>query len=73
MTGYVTVGERIRTARESRRITQDALADAVGVTPRTIRRWETGEVAPGTLARRALAGLLALDPVTLAPKEPPCR
>jgi transcriptional regulator with XRE-family HTH domain len=38
------IGTTIRRARERRQWTQQQLADAIGVSPRTIRNWEQGRV-----------------------------
>ena len=38
--------EQIKSARESRRMTQQELADAVGVSPLTVGSWERGESVP---------------------------
>ncbi len=46
---------RLTLARERRRLTKKALAEAIKVTPHTILRYESGEIEPGdeTLARLA--------------------
>ena len=52
------LGARIRTQRESLAMTQSALADATGVTPRTILKYESDETpfAVDWLARFAEVG-----------------
>ena len=52
----MTVGDRIREARNRASLTQQQLATAVGVTIGTLRSWETCAVSPrlddlATLAR----------------------
>jgi transcriptional regulator with XRE-family HTH domain len=37
-----SVGKRLKRLRESRGLTQDQLADLIGVKERTVSRWETG-------------------------------
>ena len=37
-----TMGERIKTLRQSRRLTQDQLGEIVGVTGASISQWELG-------------------------------
>jgi transcriptional regulator with XRE-family HTH domain len=37
-----SVGKRLKRLRESRDLTQDQLADLIGVKERTVSRWETG-------------------------------
>ena len=39
-------GTKIREARIAKQMTQGELAQAVGVSPRVISRWETGQVGP---------------------------
>lgn len=43
----MSIGQRIKRARESKGLTQQALADALGVEPPTISRWETDVHVPG--------------------------
>lgn len=49
------IGERIRVARQERRITQEELASAVGVSRSAVAQWETGRSGQvtGNLARIA--------------------
>ena len=58
-----TWGGRIRSVRSAAHLTQEQLAACLGVTARTIKRWE-GDHAPPTPKHQAkLAGLLlTLDP-----------
>ncbi|MCM8774607.1 MAG: helix-turn-helix domain-containing protein [Candidatus Omnitrophica bacterium] len=39
-------GEEIREFRLKFRITQDALAEKIGINPRSIRWWESGKINP---------------------------
>jgi transcriptional regulator with XRE-family HTH domain len=39
-------GQRIRELRQGNDLTQELLAEAIGVDSRTIRRWESGETGP---------------------------
>ena len=41
MNTYVT-GNTIKGLREGRKMTQAALADAIGVSSKTVSKWETG-------------------------------
>jgi transcriptional regulator with XRE-family HTH domain len=49
------IGERIRIARQQRGLTQEKLADAVGVTRSAVAQWETGRAGQitGNLSRIA--------------------
>ncbi len=49
------IGERIRAIRQERRITQEELANAVGVSRSAVAQWETGRSGQitGNLARIA--------------------
>lgn len=42
----ITVGKRIRLARESVGLTQEKLAETIGVSRTAISRWESGEIDP---------------------------
>src|SRR5687767_7234785 len=42
----VAWGSRLRTHRERQRMKQSQLADAIGVSPKTVQRWELGASAP---------------------------
>ena len=49
------IGQRVAKARTDRGFTQERLAEAVGIEPVTLSRWETGQraVSVSTLARIA--------------------
>ena len=48
------IKEKIRLLREKLLLTQDELADALGVSASTINRWETGKVRPNMAAMRKI-------------------
>lgn len=50
--------EQIKTIRANLKMTQDALAQQLGVAPFTVRRWEAGTSRPSRLAERELNRLL---------------
>jgi repressor LexA len=50
-----TIGERLRTARETKELDQATLADKAGVVTRTLQRWEKGEQVPDGVAITRLA------------------
>lgn len=54
------VSKRIRAQREAKGWTQERLADALGVVPGTISRWERGEVEPTLENARDLADALGV-------------
>lgn len=45
MAGYLTA-DTIKTLREGRKLTQRALAEAVGVTDKAVSKWESGQSYP---------------------------
>ena len=49
------IGQRIRLARERKKLTIDQLADLIGFTGRSLGDWERGEAEPGAVAIRAIA------------------
>jgi len=59
--------ENIQILRKKRGLTQEALAELVGVTRQTIAKWESGESAPDLPLAGRLAG--ALDVTLDAPRE----
>ena len=50
---------KIRQLRESRGMTQQGLADAVGVTQATVSDWENGKIKPDLVRAVKLADLFA--------------
>lgn len=63
----MTLGDRIRTARQRARLTQQQLADRVGVGRRTIDNWENNRTQPQNL----VALEEALGPLADTPADPP--
>ena len=63
--------ENIQILRKKRSLTQEALAEQVGVTRQTIAKWESGESAPDLPLAGRLAGALdvTLDELVEAPRE----
>lgn len=60
---------RLRGARIRAHLTQAALADAVGVQPRVVQRWEAGEARPQPRNREALSRALREPWSRLDPEE----
>ena len=56
-----TIGKRIQALRKERGLTQKQLADAVGVTPQAVSKWETDESCPDITALPLLAGALGVS------------
>ncbi|MEZ4325187.1 MAG: helix-turn-helix domain-containing protein [Polyangiales bacterium] len=52
-TAAATFADEIKLARESLQLTQDQWAKRLGVSTRTISRWEAGEAEPNTAAQKA--------------------
>lgn len=72
------IGENILTARKHAGLTQEALAEAVGVSRQTIAKWEAGESTPdldmaGALAKALEISLDDLVQIGLPPVGPGMR
>ncbi len=63
--------ESIQILRKKQHLTQESLAELVGVTRQTIAKWESGESAPDLPLAGRLAGALdvTLDELVEAPRE----
>lgn len=63
--------DNIQILRKKRNLTQEGLAEAVGVTRQTVAKWENGESMPDLeLAGKLAAALdVSLDDLTQAPRE----
>ena len=69
----VDMGEVIRRAREEKGISQEKLAEIVGVSRQAVSKWETGLAIPASENISRIEQALDLDPGTLsaAPPEEP--
>ena len=56
-----SIGERIRTARERAKLTQDQLQRVLNVSSGMVSKWERNELEPGASNIRALAKALAVS------------
>lgn len=65
-----TVGLNLRAARDELELTQRQVAEAVGVTPADVSRWERGKVEPSARFRFPLAELLFDGDVSALYREP---
>lgn len=65
------IGKNLQKLRKQRSMTQEALAEAVGVARQTIAKWETEESAPDLEMSGRLAGVLevSLDDLVNAPTD----
>ncbi|MBO0796858.1 MAG: helix-turn-helix domain-containing protein, partial [Ktedonobacteraceae bacterium] len=68
-------GERLYQERLHRRLSQESLAEALGVSARSISRWEQGRALPQGYARLQLSRFFHLSPeelfADLEPQTPP--
>lgn len=51
----------IKNYREKANMTQQELAEKIGVNARSIRRWESGESAPDVYSAMAIAAIFGLQ------------
>ena len=65
------IGKNIQKLRKQKNLTQEALAEAVGVARQTIAKWETSESTPDLDMAGRLASVLdvSLDDLANAPAE----
>ena len=65
------IGENIQFLRKEKNMTQEALAEGVGVSRQTIAKWESGESAPDLEMAEKLSQMLdaSLDELAHAPFE----
>lgn len=57
----MTLAEKIYQARKKAGLSQEALADALGVTRQAVSKWETGKSVPDTENIRRMALILAVS------------
>ena len=57
----MTLAEKIYQARKKAGLSQEALADALGVTRQAVSKWETGKSVPDTENLRQMAQVLAVS------------
>jgi len=60
-----TIGERLRSARETKELDQATLAQKMGIATRTLQRWEKGEQVPDGVAITRLAKATGVQPMWL--------
>lgn len=62
--------KRLELHRHNLDMTQQQLADEIGVPSRTLQRWEKGENVPTPQLQRRIAEVVHVDPETLFGNEP---
>ena len=65
-----TIGERLRRLRKKAGLTQEQLAEAIGVHLNTVCLWEKGEYTPKTQSIKALAKALGVSEADLLNDSP---
>ena len=65
------IGKNLQKLRKQKNMTQEALAEQVGVARQTVAKWETGESVPDLEMAAKLAAVMAvsLDDLTNAPED----
>ena len=69
MNTYVT-GNTIKELRENRKLTQAELAEKIGVSSKTVSKWETGKGLPDISLLQSLAQTLGISVIELMNGEP---
>ena len=65
LTGFKFIGEVIKNHRVSRNMTQEFIAESLGVSRQAVSKWEMNESAPSTANLMALAKLFNIPPEEL--------
>ena len=69
----MTYGKTIRQSREQKGMTQEELAERLGVSRQAVSKWENGTVDPSTSNLLALAKLYGLSPEALLQNVDPAQ
>ena len=69
MNSYVT-GATVKALREARKLTQAELAEMIGVSSKTVSKWETGKGLPDISLLQPLAQALGISVIELMSGEP---
>lgn len=56
------MGDKIRALREARGLSQNDLAEALGINQSTVSNWERGKIEPTLFNVRRLANILGVEP-----------
>ncbi len=57
----MTIGEKLKAARNGAGLTQEQVAEALGVSRQAVSKWENGTAEPSTSNLLALAKLYEVD------------
>jgi len=63
------IGHTIKTARQARGLTLQAVGNVLGINDRHVQAWEAGRRNPGPKHLAKLAEVLGLDVLDLLPRE----
>ncbi len=58
----MTLGEQIKQAREKKNLSQEDLAERIGVSRQAVSKWENDTSVPQGINREVLAEVLELEP-----------
>lgn len=59
------MGEKIRALREAKGLSQNDLAEALGIDQSAVSKWESGKAEPTLFNVRRLANILGVEPGAL--------
>ena len=65
----MTIGADIASRRQAAGLSQEALADQLGVSCEDVRRWENGEILPDADSVSQLCRILGISPGELHPEQ----
>ncbi len=66
---YQYIGQRIRLYRNERNLSQEGLAQAIGVSPNTVSRWETAAYKPAVDDLQRLGQFFNMPIAAFLPEE----
>lgn len=64
-----SIGDRVRSARETKGLDQATLSDKLGIVARTLQRWEKGEQIPDGVSITKIARITGVQPTWLLTGE----
>ena len=57
----ISLKDKLRTLRQQKNVTQEALANHLGITPQSVGKWERGEAYPQASLLPKLADILGVS------------